>query len=67
MLHIIFNYSNFFVYKISTGKKIKKKNKDISIPFACNSSREKQLPIDSGRVFNLLFDTFKSDNCIIKH
>ena len=41
--------------------------KDLNIPFACNSSREKQLPIDSGRDFNLLFDTFKSNNCIINN
>ena len=38
----------------------------MNIPFACNSSKEKQLPTDSGRNFNLLLDTFNSNNCIVK-
>lgn len=38
----------------------------IDIPFACSSSKEKQLPTDSGRYFNLLLDTLSNDNCINK-
>lgn len=38
----------------------------INIPFACSSSKEKQLPTDSGRYFNLLLDTLSNDNCSTK-
>lgn len=36
----------------------------LELPFACSSSKEKQLPTDSGRDFNLLLDTFSRTNCI---
>ena len=44
-----------------------KMKKDLNIPFARNSSRENQHPIDFGRDFNLLRDTSKSNNCIINN
>lgn len=49
-------------WRKSSVKIVKIERYIIGIPFACNSSREKQLPIDSGRVFNLLFETFNSDS-----
>lgn len=33
------------------------------LPFACNSSREIHPPIDSGRHFNLLLETFSNTSC----
>lgn len=37
-----------------------------SLPLACSSSKDAQLPIDSGKVRNLLPDTFRIRSCTIK-
>lgn len=51
-------------YHINSASIERITEKELNIPSACNSSREKQLPTDSGRDFNLFFDTFNSTNCI---
>lgn len=51
-------------YHINSASIERMTEKELNIPSACNSSREKQLPTDSGRDFNLFFDTFNSTNCI---
>ena len=38
--------------------------KQVDLPFACNSSRDLQPPIDSGRALSLLSDTLSSSICI---
>lgn len=38
----------------------------MDLPFACNSSRELQPPIDSGSAISLLSDTLSSNICIRK-
>jgi hypothetical protein len=45
-------------------KKQNLKSETRNIPLACTSSKEAQLPTDSGRDFNLLFETFNSSSCI---
>jgi hypothetical protein len=37
--------------------------KQADLPFACNSSRDLQPPIDSGRAFSLLSDILSSSIC----